>query len=454
MTDIPLVNSIGQDLKPTFSSKPSENDICSSVTVNLCTTTLSYAVVAKRGLVEPEETPAPEIPFTELLNKRGQQATTTKTSTISFCTSVTGCGVTSITETSTVTSTTAPTPHVIIPKDPKNVGNIRSTLQKQVGSNFFESATTALGTVFFYVPGYNGAWANQIKTSGDVDDAYIPIGQLTKQWYPTFEDGTTEDTTNVKSSLTGNMTPDFNSSYFERPLLSKRAQVEEPWEYRKTDTEMILLSWSPGFGRVPVDSGSYKYDSSAGQGTFVYSIDFGVTPSYPFFSDLPSPMEFLFPGPLPVDTVTGHDGSRGHGSKCLAKAVGRFCGVARKARVTATVIDYSNYFTESWLDALVKVHEDIRSKGRGPKAVINMSISIRKERLTDAYLRKMGKFSRFMVSPSSYSHESTNVTLNFSSVRHPTDSVTRRRTRHRVRKYRSSCATLRISGHVWRSRQC
>lgn len=453
MTDIPLVNRIGQDLKPTFPSKPSEDDICSSVTVNLCTTTLSYAVVAKRGLVEPGETPAPKIPFTEILNKRAQQATTTKTSTISFCTSVTGCGVTDITETSTVYSTAAPTPHVIIPKDPKNVGNIRSTLQKEVGNNFFESATTALGTVFFYVPGYNGAWADQMKTSGDVDDAYIPRGQLTKQWYPTFPDGTTEDTTHVKSSVTGEMTPDFNSSHFERSLLSKRAQVEEPWEYQKTDTEMIILSWSPGFGRVPVDSGSYKYDSSAGQGTFVYSIDFGVTPSYAVFSDLPSPMEFLFPGPLPVSGVMEND-AKGHGSKCLAKAVGRFSGLARKARVTATVIDYSNFLTESWLDALVKVHEDIRSKGRGPKAVINMSISLPKEQLTDAYLRKMGKCIRFMFFPSICSLVSTNVTLYSSSVRHATDSVTRCRTRYRVRQHTRSFATLRISGHVWRPKRC
>jgi hypothetical protein len=83
---------------PTYSPPDPDDDICETATATICTYTESFGVVAKRPAdkptaIEPTITPAPEVraPFEEhlLLEKRD---TTTATSTVSFCTVVTGCG--------------------------------------------------------------------------------------------------------------------------------------------------------------------------------------------------------------------------------------------------------------------------------------------------------------------------------------------------------------------------
>lgn len=349
-------------------------------------------MVAKRGNVAAEETPAPEIPHTKFFNPIDKRATTTKTTTISSCTTVTGCGVTDITKTTVASASVRPTIHVVIPKDPRNAANIRSILRAQVDDDFFESATTALGTLFFYIPTLAQNQVEFLRQSPDVDDVYIPRGTLTQDYWLIIDNPANEDSTrNSDSVLNDDYNLGINTSYSQRSVLSKRAEIEKPWVFNRVDQEMILLSWPPGDGPVPArGTGSYKYDSSAGEGTFFYSVDYGVAPAHEEFSDLISPIEFLYPGPFPASGVMEND-AKSHGSKCIAKAVGRNLGVAKKARVTATIQDYKTLLYERWLDALLKVHEDIRSKARGTKSVVNMSISIKAGLLTDAYIRKMGK---------------------------------------------------------------
>ncbi|KAG7294022.1 hypothetical protein NEMBOFW57_004083 [Staphylotrichum longicolle] len=104
----------------------------------------------------------------------------------------------------------------------------------------------------------------------------------------------------------------------------------------------------------------------------------------------------LFPGPFPVSSFMETD-TNGHGTKCLSKAVGKTVGVARKARVVATVIDLRQSIYEHFLDALVLIHEDIYVKGRGTKSVVNFSISIVADRIPAPYQDTMAALIRAII---------------------------------------------------------
>lgn len=84
-----------------------------------------------------------------------------------------------------------------------------------------------------------------------------------------------------------------------------------------------------------------------------------------------------------------------HGTSCISRAAGKKLGIARKARVVATVFDVTTFVFEHWLDALVKIHADIYIKGRGTKSVVNLSVSILESLIPDAFQDRMGMWSFF-----------------------------------------------------------
>ena len=268
---------------------------------------------------------------------------------------------------------------MVIPRDPWIVGGIRSALQ---GSGFWESKTDQLGTNFFFVPSFTDEQTNTIRNHPLVRDAYVPVGSLTRD----YRGHTANVLTDWKGSAESNLF-DGNRTISERSVLSKRAEVVES----NVRNSMVLLSWPPGTGLVP-QTGDYKFDSSAGEGTYVYSCDYGANPSHPEFSEILS-FAPLFPGPFAVTGFMENDNKR-HGSKCIGKAVGKTVGVARKARVVATVLDFNTYILEHFLDALALIHEDIYVKGRGAQSVVNLSISIEANRISAAYQDRMGKSTR------------------------------------------------------------
>jgi subtilisin family serine protease len=141
---------------------------------------------------------------------------------------------------------------------------------------------------------------------------------------------------------------------------------------------------------VKSHSGYYKYDDSAGKGTFVYQVDHGFSPQHNEFSEVK--IRPLFPGPYPVNVVMENDDKKYHGTKCLGKAVGKNVGIARRAEeVVATVWDFNKQIYETWLDGLVKVHEDIRSKARGTRSVVSISISIHYKLMPKVTIDRFGK---------------------------------------------------------------
>lgn len=260
------------------------------------------------------------------------------------------------------------------------VAGIRSAIQQQqpAGANsFWESKTDQLGTNFFFVS-LTDEQANTIRNNPLVKHVYVPMGPLVQSGLSILPRMQTEGNSPVESNPS-----DGNSTINERSALAKRAEIVVPNE---PDT-MVLLSWPPGTGPVP-EMGEYKFDSSAGEGTYVYSCDWGADPSHSEFSEILS-FTPLFPGPFPVSSFMETD-TNGHGTKCLSKAVGKTVGVARKARVVATVIDLRQSIYEHFLDALALIHEDIYVKGRGTKSVVNFSISIVADRIPAAYQDTMG----------------------------------------------------------------
>jgi hypothetical protein len=120
----------------------------------------------------------------------------------------------------------------------------------------------------------------------------------------------------------------------------------------------------------------------------VYDLDYGADPDHEEFSDVLF-LHPLNPGPYPVSGWMENDEKR-HGTMCLSKAVGKTVGVARKATVIATVWDFEKGIYEHWLDGLAKVHADLLSENRGTKSVINLSISIPQNQVSNAFVDKMG----------------------------------------------------------------
>jgi hypothetical protein len=361
--------TLGPDLKPTYPSSPDpDDDSCETATAEICTYTESYGVVVNKlksnNTAVPVTTPAPSIAHPTL----ARRDTTTATTTVSFCTSVTGCGATDITETTTDTSQATAQPHIIHLRDPHNPGTVAEALAQQVG-DYFESRSDALGTLFFYVPHYTQDQVDFIETYPEVDSVYIPVGELTRHYWGAVPQVTSGD-----------------SELWNRSLAEKRAQVVDTDGH--VGPEMTCLSWPPNNGPVSSNTvGEYRYDDSAGFGTFIYDVDYGYSPSHRELEDID--ITPLFPGPNAVSAIMENDPKR-HGTKCIAKAAGKHVGVAKRARVFATVFDYNKMIFEIWLDALVKIHEDIRANGRGAKSVVNLSISIPKERIPAIFQDRMG----------------------------------------------------------------
>lgn len=380
MNDL-FVISIKPNLVPEY-PEPEEEDECRTATAQICTYTESFGAVAQRGMPISMATQESDftIPFINHLDHDMRATTTTTaTTTVSFCTSVTGCGATDITSTSSVIIEETPRPYVIIPRDPLSLGNLRQMPQMQA-QDIFESRSDALGTIFFFIPALTIRQGDAMNSHPEVAAAYVPRGKLTEPilgpWNPH----------DFKKNITvGNTTAITN---FTRRNLHKRTEISEPYDTDTTRPEMILISWPPNNGPVALYSDGYRYEDVAGLGTFMYGCHYGITPSHNEFTHVE--ISFLYPGPNAVSTVQEDDPST-HGSKCMAKAVGKTQGIARKAKATQTVIEYNRSIMENFLDGLLKIHEDIRSKKRGTKSVVNISVSIHKGMIPLAYKQKMGK---------------------------------------------------------------
>lgn len=116
-------------------------------------------------------------------------------------------------------------------------------------------------------------------------------------------------------------------------------------------------------------STQYVYDSSAGEGTWGYVIDSGVRTTHEQFEGRAVAAYNALEG-------AEDDDNMGHGTHVSATVAGATVGVARKASIVGIKVFDSNVATttQDVLDAFSWAVDDIVSKGRQDKAVINMSL--------------------------------------------------------------------------------
>ncbi|KAK0639445.1 hypothetical protein B0T16DRAFT_395177 [Cercophora newfieldiana] len=139
------------DLTPSYPEEPEPDEQCETAIVDICTTTTSYGIVARRGGPTPTET-------------------TTTTETIESCTQVTGCGREDITATTTESSTATAVPLVIFPSNPHSVDDLRVALHAMVDiTNVYESSSSYLGTIFFFYAKLTQNQVDYLDGRSDVD---------------------------------------------------------------------------------------------------------------------------------------------------------------------------------------------------------------------------------------------------------------------------------------------
>ncbi|KAF4427925.1 hypothetical protein F53441_14075 [Fusarium austroafricanum] len=116
----------------------------------------------------------------------------------------------------------------------------------------------------------------------------------------------------------------------------------------------------------PTSSASYTYDSSAGAGTFVYVLDSGIFLAHE---------EFQGRAVFGTDT-SGVSSEKKHGTLVAAIVNGATYGVAKKSTVVdVQVLGDDTGSSSGVLAGLSWTVNDVVSKNRAGKAVINMSLS-------------------------------------------------------------------------------
>ena len=141
----------------------------------------------------------------------------------------------------------------------------------------------------------------------------------------------------------------------DQPVTIGATQTNAPW----------------GLGRIShrnKGSTDYIYDERAGQGCFGYTIDSSVNDAHVDFQGRATRGYNAIPGEQNVDTL-------GHGTHVAGTMAGNTYGVAKKASIIAVkVFAGSSSTTSIIMDGYAWAINDIVSKGRTKKAVINMSL--------------------------------------------------------------------------------
>ncbi|KAM0269274.1 hypothetical protein ACHAQH_009780 [Verticillium albo-atrum] len=118
----------------------------------------------------------------------------------------------------------------------------------------------------------------------------------------------------------------------------------------------------------PTSNSSYVFDSSAGEGTFSYFLDSGIYTEHVDFEGRAT-LSYIAAGAETVATDWAH------GTAVAAVIGGSVHGVAKKTSLIGVQVTGSASGTLSWyLDGLSWTVNDIVSKGRVGKSVINISL--------------------------------------------------------------------------------
>ncbi|KAF5019286.1 hypothetical protein F66182_8704 [Fusarium sp. NRRL 66182] len=118
----------------------------------------------------------------------------------------------------------------------------------------------------------------------------------------------------------------------------------------------------------PSSSEAYIYDESAGEGTFSYVVDSGLFASH---------VDFEGRAELAYDATDGAETDHGHGTHVAGIVGSKTYGVAKKTRLLGVQVTGTDRGESSWfLDGIAWTVNDILSKGRVGKSVVNMSLLV------------------------------------------------------------------------------
>jgi hypothetical protein len=86
------------------------------------------------------------------------------------------------------------------------------------------------------------------------------------------------------------------------------------------------------------------------------------------------PTDYLFTNPKPPTTPADMS-PKDHGKCVAAYAIGKTHGIARSAEhLVVTVLNYNDGITDSWLDGLRMIYDDIWKNSRQKKSIVNISL--------------------------------------------------------------------------------
>ncbi|KAM0253516.1 hypothetical protein ACHAP5_000546 [Fusarium lateritium] len=147
--------------------------------------------------------------------------------------------------------------------------------------------------------------------------------------------------------------------------------VEEPEEESLSKRALTTQTGAPwGLGTVSHrerGSTSYIYDTAAGTGTFAYIVDTGIRATHNEFEGRAQAVYTAFSG--------DNADSAGHGTHVAGTIAGKTYGVSKKATIQAVkVFQGSSSSTSIILAGFNWAANDIISKGRTTKSVVNMSL--------------------------------------------------------------------------------
>lgn len=132
-------------------------------------------------------------------------------------------------------------------------------------------------------------------------------------------------------------------------------------------TDLSVIAQPSGFALADVKN--YVYDDVAGEGAYVYLIEYGINVGHPEFRNMvhpPQQTDWIFV-PRAPQTYDDSETDTYHGTCMGSKAVGAKLGVAKSARL---VIVKSDDEGSEVLDAFQMALDHIRSNGRQGKAVV------------------------------------------------------------------------------------
>ncbi|EER40925.1 exo-beta-1,3-glucanase [Histoplasma capsulatum H143] len=284
---------------------------------------------------------------------------------------------------------------VVYPSDIYNVGQIPQLLSEYKGKYREIKSTVFHFTSYFWVPYLDQKTMDVLLESPDVGDAYYY-----ERW--NLENGPppSDPIEGLKSPL--DVVGDRSQSNFSNLALGDNLQAEGRGGVVIEDLSQASLpkgkAWkAPDSGSVD-DEGNYLffYDKVAGQGQYVYIIDDGLWTNHWEFKKTPGSIEFLLaPGEFPRNNDRDVDHGSGVASKVLGKNFG-ICGNCNLVMVPLSLLgdpdeDYWTRIPERPLELLIMVLDDIATKGREGRAVLNLSWG-RRELLRPEYHAQFRQF--------------------------------------------------------------